>query len=200
MSAWQTIIARFINHIDILVFCLLLLVTDKYFFNIVNCKNPNRQLYHDTTLTSTLEYHDTPLTSTLEYHDTPLTSTLDYHDTPLTSTLEYHDTPLTSTLEYHDTPLTSTLEYHDTPLTSTLEYHDESEAIINQELGNINEWLKINKLSLNINKTKYLIFAMPNKRIQIPEIRLDGISIEKVSAFNSLGLTIDEQLNNRRTT
>ena len=156
MSAWQTIIARFINHIDILVFCLLLLVTDKYFFNIVNCKNPNRQLYHDTTLTSTLEYHDTPLTSTLEYHDTPLTS--------------------------------------------TLEYHDESEAIINQELGNINEWLKINKLSLNINKTKYLIFAMPNKRIQIPEIRLDGISIEKVSAFNSLGLTIDEQLNNRRTT
>ena len=51
----------------------------------------------------------------------------------------------------------------------------------------------------NINKSKYLIFAMPNKRIQIPEIRLDSIGIENVSAFNFLGLTIDEQLNNRRT-
>ena len=36
---------------------------------------------------------------------------------------------------------------------------------------------------------------MHNKRIQIPEIRLDGISIEKVRAFNIVGLTIDEQIN-----
>ena len=36
---------------------------------------------------------------------------------------------------------------------------------------------------------------MPNKKIQIPEIKRDGISIEKVSAVNCLGLTIDEQLN-----
>ena len=38
----------------------------------------------------------------------------------------------------------------DTTLTSTLNYHDNSEAITHQELGRVYEWLKINKLSLNI--------------------------------------------------
>ena len=41
-----------------------------------------------------------------------------------------------------------------------------TETIINEELCKINEWLNINKLLLNKSKTKYMVFHMPNKRIQ----------------------------------
>ncbi len=35
---------------------------------------------------------------------------------------------------------------------------------INMELHHINDWLKCNKLSLNIGKSKYMIFRNPNKQ------------------------------------
>ena len=35
---------------------------------------------------------------------------------------------------------------------------------INTELHKISEWLKINKLSLNVNKTKFTLFHMPQKK------------------------------------
>ena len=34
---------------------------------------------------------------------------------------------------------------------------------INYELTRINEWLALNKLNLNINKTKYIIFHFPQR-------------------------------------
>ena len=40
---------------------------------------------------------------------------------------------------------------------------------INAEIHKISEWLKLNKLSLNINKTKY-IFQMPNKKVIVPTL------------------------------
>ncbi len=33
--------------------------------------------------------------------------------------------------------------------------------MLNSELENISDWLKVNKLSLNIAKCKYMIFHMP---------------------------------------
>ena len=38
-------------------------------------------------------------------------------------------------------------------------------CLINEELFKINEWLEINKLSLNIAKTKCMLFHMHNKRV-----------------------------------
>ena len=38
-------------------------------------------------------------------------------------------------------------------------------CLINEELIKINEWLEINKLSLNIAKTKYMLFHMHNKKV-----------------------------------
>ena len=58
----------------------------------------------------------------------------------------------------------------DIPLTSTLSCFGHNTTVgdrerkINAELGKIDEWLKINKLSLNIKKTKFMIFAMPTKK------------------------------------
>ena len=38
---------------------------------------------------------------------------------------------------------------------------------INIELDKINEWLKVNKLSLNIGKSKYMLFNSPQKSPKI---------------------------------
>ena len=66
---------------------------------------------------------------------------------------------------------------------------------INTELNKISEWLKINKLSLNVDKTKFMLFHMPQKNIQIPIISIDNITIECVDSFNFLGIYLDKSMN-----
>ena len=66
--------------------------------------------------------------------------------------------------------------------------------MINTELHNIAELLKFNKLSLNINKTKHMIFQMP-KKLTVPPLISDGVNIERVQHFNFLGLTLDTHFN-----
>ncbi len=89
----------------------------------------------------------------------------------------------------------------DTSLTTTFEIiYKKGNKIItqnisNHELINIKDWLKLNKLSLNIKKTKYIIFHTHKKKVPHIELKIDGIIIEKVSNFNFHGLTINEYLN-----
>ena len=71
----------------------------------------------------------------------------------------------------------------------------EFECSLNKELCGIDEWLKVNKLSLNVNKSKYMLFNAGNKRLYPFEIKIDDISIERVYVFNFLGLIMDEHLN-----
>ena len=57
----------------------------------------------------------------------------------------------------------------DTTLSSNLNTflyanHETPEDEINNELGKISNWLKLNKLSLNIKKTKYMIFHHQTKK------------------------------------
>jgi hypothetical protein len=58
----------------------------------------------------------------------------------------------------------------DTTLSTTLEIvlsqsnNDNIESKINRELAGINDWLKLNKLSLNISKSKYMIFHTAKKK------------------------------------
>ena len=59
----------------------------------------------------------------------------------------------------------------------------DTEHMINTELHNITEWLKFNKLSLNI-KTKYMIFQMPNKRVIVRTLTIDGVNIERKRPFS----------------
>ena len=44
------------------------------------------------------------------------------------------------------------------------------EAEINKELEQVNTWLKVNKLSLNVGKTKIMIFH--RKRKHIPKLKV----------------------------
>ena len=86
----------------------------------------------------------------------------------------------------------------DTTLSSTVNSFSDNnfsvDTLINEELSKVIEWLKINKLSLNKNKSKYIIFHMPKKEIQILTLKINNTNIDKVEEFNFLGLTIDTHL------
>ena len=66
---------------------------------------------------------------------------------------------------------------------------------LNSELSDISLWLKINKLSLNIKKTHYMIFTTKRKIIEFLDIKIDGTNIERVDDTKFLGVYIDEKLN-----
>ena len=54
-----------------------------------------------------------------------------------------------------------------------------TETITNEELCKINKCLNINTLLLNKSKTKYMVFHMPNKRMQALTLKIDDIYILK---------------------
>ena len=60
---------------------------------------------------------------------------------------------------------------------------------INSEIEKINLWLKLNKLSLNADKTNKKFFHT-NQRM-IPSIALSIKLIAQVSTFNLLGIMLD---------
>ena len=89
-----------------------------------------------------------------------------------------------------DTNLFSTIEY-------TLPTHTSNvNELLNNELANIFEWLTVNRLSLNLTKTKYMIFHPIQKDISslVPTVIINGIQIEKVHNFNFLGVCLDSNL------
>ena len=67
------------------------------------------------------------------------------------------------------------------------------ESRINSELSNISTWLKVNKLSLNIKKTHYIIFHRKKEPFSI-EIKINNKKIEQVYKTKFLGVVIDPKL------
>ncbi len=65
---------------------------------------------------------------------------------------------------------------------------------LNEELTNVNDWLKLNKLSLNVKIYKYMIYQMARRKVNPLHLVIDDTVIECVSEFNFLGLTLDESL------
>ena len=70
-------------------------------------------------------------------------------------------------------------------------------TIINDELNKVYTWLCTNRVSLNIKKTKFMIFHNKNKKIihLVSNITVNNIMIEHVEDFNFLGITVNEMLN-----
>ena len=87
-----------------------------------------------------------------------------------------------------DTTLSSTIDSF-----SDINSNTNADSLINAEICKVIEWLKINKLSLNKTKSKYMTFHMPKKEIHLT------LKIEKVEEFNFLGLTMDTNLNGKNT-
>ena len=65
---------------------------------------------------------------------------------------------------------------------------------INDDLSHVHEWLLINKLSVNVSKTKFMIFHHQQRKIDnlIPDLKLDSEPIEHVSGL-TLQIKIPEQ-------
>ena len=66
---------------------------------------------------------------------------------------------------------------------------------INEELNNIIFWLEVNKLSLNISKTHYMIFTRPKCKADDIKINVKDVAIGRVSHTKFLGVQIDDKLN-----
>ena len=67
---------------------------------------------------------------------------------------------------------------------------------ISEELGKLQVWFNVNKLSLNIQKTNYMLFGR-NMSLSSSElsIQINGKDIEKVHCTKFLGVLIDSKLN-----
>ena len=70
---------------------------------------------------------------------------------------------------------------------------------MNAELSKINEWFKANKLSLNVTKTKFILFLKSSKvddiPLKLPDLNINNINIKRVNSMKFLGVILDQHLN-----
>ena len=67
--------------------------------------------------------------------------------------------------------------------------------MMNTELCTISRWFKVNKLSLNINKTNYMIFGRSTKLFsETHKIIIDSTEINRVKETKFLGVILDAKL------
>ena len=110
--------------------------------------------------------------------------------------------PLLFLIYINDISLVSNLFYpivyaDDTTLSATLGTFGTGpmqENNINEVLNKVSNWLKLNKLSLNINKTKAMVFHTHQRIVQPPVIRIENTNVKYLSEFNFLGIIIDQHL------
>ena len=66
--------------------------------------------------------------------------------------------------------------------------------VVNTELDKLNTWFIINKLSLNVSKTNYIIFG--NRKVHSDlDIKIPNDKITRVSETKFIGVWIDEKFN-----
>ncbi len=65
----------------------------------------------------------------------------------------------------------------------------------NNDINSINTWIENNKLSLNITKTKYIIFQNRSITTNTPPVTLEGTLFERVSFTKFLGVYINQTNN-----
>ena len=74
----------------------------------------------------------------------------------------------------------------------------EIESTMNSDLDRVKSWLCHNKLSLNTDKTNFLLVGTPQKlrHIEAPiDIKIDGLQIRQVEHVKYLGVWLDQHLN-----
>ena len=68
------------------------------------------------------------------------------------------------------------------------------EELKNDELTKLWEWLGANKLSLNIAKTKYMVFHTSKRNVIYPNLKVNNNNIERVTEFNFLGVILHSHM------
>ena len=86
----------------------------------------------------------------------------------------------------------------DTTLYCCLEDIDSvnKQQVLNNELKSVHLWLSANKLTLNVNKSRYMLFSK-HKNTQMAKLNLqiNNNNIQSTSELNFLGLHINTKLN-----
>nr|CAI5833762.1 unnamed protein product [Callosobruchus analis] len=70
--------------------------------------------------------------------------------------------------------------------------------IVNREMIHLSEWLKCNKIKLNVQKTKCMVIGSRHNCQRVSDnisVKIDDISISVVDQIKYLGVQIDQQLN-----
>ena len=75
------------------------------------------------------------------------------------------------------------------------ELNESIEEQLNKEIYNITEWLDINQLSLNVDKSEYIIHKHANKKLIPIQLKINDKPIKKVQKCIFVGLTLNENLN-----
>ena len=86
----------------------------------------------------------------------------------------------------------------DTHVTLTSMNVDELVHKAQEELTHISEYMRLNKLSANPQKTEYMIIGHPRRanKVEVHEtLKLNGSDIKQVKKTKSLGVVVDERLN-----
>ena len=68
------------------------------------------------------------------------------------------------------------------------------EKLVNSELININQWLICNKLMLNVQKTKFMVFSYYNSYTYNISLSLNQKEIERVEVIKFFGVFLDNNL------
>jgi len=83
----------------------------------------------------------------------------------------------------------------DTNITYADKDLNEIDDYLNKDLQSVNTWLSAYKLTLNLNKTEFLIITSRQMRVYLsanPSLTISNFLIEQVSSTKSLGVSIDE--------
>ena len=68
------------------------------------------------------------------------------------------------------------------------------ENVLIEELKNISLWLKVNKLSLNVKKTHFIVFTKRKKCNEPIKLFIDNQTIDEVRSITFLGVIIDKKI------
>ena len=107
--------------------------------------------------------------------------------------------PLLFLLYINDLPSCSKiLKFHlfadDTSIFFSHENAKELESIVNNELKNVSKWLSANRLTLNIDKSNFLIISNKRKIDNTVDIKIDNLSVKEKDCIKYLGVLIDNKL------
>ena len=81
----------------------------------------------------------------------------------------------------------------DTTLLARLRDFDNNNSI-KDHLAEISNWLILNKLSLNSQKSKFMLFHKPLKKFTVPVVEINKIILTQTKEINYLGLSINHNL------
>ena len=106
--------------------------------------------------------------------------------------------PLLFNIYINDLPLASNSTIHlfadDTSLTLSHSNVSTLEQNINDELVNVSNWFKVNKLSINFNKTEFMVVTTKQNKPEL-KVSIDNNPIKQSHHIKYLGVLIDDNPN-----